>query len=144
MVNWNVAGSVDASFCSPLQPVRTAATAAATSSRIRTFLIKGGSSVSVGRRTYHTECASKASLASEAEILRERNANHFLEPLRKRLDRSRRLVEKDPLHAEQRHEHGDQIEIVLVLARELPDPVIERIEVDGAQRQPGRRERGQY
>src|SRR5947207_172860 len=110
MVNWNVAGSVDVSFFSPLQP--TTATAAS-NSRHWSLRMRGN--------------------MSQSEVLRKRGPDGVLEALRVRLDRPRRLVEEDALHAEQRHEHGDQVEVRLVLVRHLADPVVEGVEVDPAQ-----------
>jgi len=57
------------------------------------------------------------------KVLMDRHADDILEVLGVRLDRARRLVEKDALHAKQRHEHGDEIEVRLLAARELPQPV---------------------
>jgi hypothetical protein len=58
------------------------------------------------------------------KVLMDRHADDVLESLGVRLDRTRRLVEKDALHPKQRHEHGDQIEVRLLTARELPEPVL--------------------
>ncbi len=57
------------------------------------------------------------------KVFLDRNADHFLEALAVRLDRSRRLVEKDALHAKERHEHGDQIKIRLLAVGDLTQPV---------------------
>ncbi len=62
---------------------------------------------------------------SKLKVLLDRHADDFLESLRVRFDRSRRLVEKDALHAKEWHEHGDQIEIRLVAACDLSHPVFE-------------------
>src|SRR5712691_382212 len=58
------------------------------------------------------------------KVLLDGHAGDFLEALRVRLDRTRRLVQKDALHAKQRHEHRDQVEVRLFAARELLQPVL--------------------
>ena len=58
------------------------------------------------------------------KVLMDRHTDDVLESLGVRLDRTRRLVEKDALHSKQRHKHGDQVEVRLLAARELPQPVL--------------------
>lgn len=59
------------------------------------------------------------------KVLLDRHPDDFLEPLAVRLDHAGGLVEKNALHAKQRHEHRDQIEARVVSASELPHPVLE-------------------
>ena len=77
------------------------------------------------------------------KVFLDGRADHFLEALPVRLDRSGRLVKKNALDAKERHEHGDQIEIGLVMPRDLTEPVLERVEVDGPKSNPGGRDSGQ-
>jgi hypothetical protein len=58
------------------------------------------------------------------KVLMDRHADDVFEALSVRLDRTRRLIQKDALHAKKRHEHGDQFEVRLLTARELPEPVL--------------------
>ena len=79
-----------------------------------------------------------------AEIFVHRPSHDLLETLRIRLDRPGRLVEENPLHAEQRDEHRHQLDLRLLVARDLVDPVVERIEIDRPHRHARRRERAQH
>src|SRR3954449_8756218 len=79
-----------------------------------------------------------------AEKRAQRHSRHLLEALPVRLHRTRRLVEEDPFDAEERDEHRDQVEVGLLVAGDLVDPVLERIEVDAAHRHAGGGERTQH
>src|SRR5438046_8542094 len=120
MVNWNVSGSVDVSFFSPLQPAT-----ATTATSIRYVSLRMNRNM------------------SQSQILRKRHSHRLFESLRERLDGAGRLVEEDALHAKERYEHGDQIEVRILVVRHLAHPVVERVEVDAAQRDAGRGKRGQ-
>src|SRR5216684_5770160 len=75
--------------------------------------------------------------AVEPEELADGRAGNLFEALAIRLDGAGGLVEKDPFDAEERDEHRDEIEIRLLVAGDLMDPVLERIEIDAAHRHTG-------
>src|SRR5947208_8188260 len=83
-------------------------------------------------------------VAVHAQEGAERDAGDLLEALAVRLDRARWLVEKNSFDAEERDEHRDQVEVGLLVARDLVDPIFERIEIDPAHRHAGRGERAQH
>ena len=57
------------------------------------------------------------------KVALNRHADDVFEAFGERLDRARRLVEENALHAKQRHEHRDQAEVRFVFAGELAQPV---------------------
>src|SRR5580765_5647930 len=84
--------------------------------------------------------AIRTDLGIDLQVLQHRHSDGILEALCKRRDGPLRLVEEDPLHAEEGDEHRDQVDVRLVAAGKLPQPVVERVEVDPAHRHARRRE----
>src|SRR6202140_5443348 len=70
--------------------------------------------------------------AVEPDEFADGRAGHLFEALAVRFDGAGGLVEEDPFDAEEGDEHGDEIEVGLLVAGDLMDPVFERIEIDAA------------
>src|SRR5207237_4531724 len=77
------------------------------------------------------------------QVLPDADADDFLEPLAVRFDRARRLIEEHALDAKQRSDHRDKVEVRLLPFRQLPQPIVKRVEIDAAKCDARRRQSGE-